>query len=132
MQITITDEQTRWIVKTAAWSEGVSTAAALSDEFFLYPGQPEEEYRRCRREAAQQVAVFHRMAELADTVEAAEIGGQVDIPESVAELIRETHQATMEAVEMPERQHLYQERLEWLHPAARRLTASFGLVEVTA
>jgi hypothetical protein len=130
--IEIPDEQTRQILYRAAWDTAVASLAAFDDACFAGCADSDREYRRCRREAIERIRGFEEMSGLADRLGEVQIGDRVEIPDRLIEGLRDTVMTTTDAVENRGWSPEYQERLEWLYPAAMRVGAALGLAEVTA
>ena len=127
MRVTITDEQTRWILQTTAWNmarralEGGVTDEENDGLFYL----DEQSYRQGRRQAEQRIAEFREMSQLADKFERSAIGDEVKVPEALWEELRAVRDSAVEAVDEPGRWiPNCEERLRWLYPAAVRLDAA--------
>jgi hypothetical protein len=124
-QVTITDEQTRWIVQLAAWDEGCSEMGDFDLGCRADTLDSPENYLRRRTEAAARLARLTELAALADQVERAALGDRIEIPVGVVRFLTSERAGLHDCLTSPGPAFTaeHEERARWMYPAAEALEA---------
>ena len=125
MQITITDEQTKWLLKTVAWQKATETLGNFEDELYVSAVRTEAEYQETRSKATTRFQGYGEFLAMTERLERAELGEVFEIPEAMRETLEYWSNEAVVAVHgNPARWNPEAiERLEWVYPAAIRVAA---------
>jgi hypothetical protein len=128
VEITITDEQTRWIVQTIAWNEGCAEMGDFDLGCRTDSLQKPEDYSRSRAEAARRIAKLTEMTALADRIERVALGARIEIPTRVASTIAEERAGLHDCLVSPGPNFTddHAERARWMYSAAEALEAELS------